>query len=306
MIPTYEAMLLPFLRLLEDGNDHTFAEVLEYLARHFALTPAERAALLSSGKERRFDYQVRWARTHLSKALLLEAPTRGVYRITERGRAVLRENPGRIDFAFLNQFPEYRKFRRSTSKNRPHAVIRDRAAALPPLEESPEEALARSYQALREARIAEIVERLQEVSSARFEQILVDLLLALGYRGSRSESGRAIGRSNDGGVDGVIDEDRLGLDTISVQAKRWQGAVPVDAVRSFAGALMAHRATKGIFITTSDFTKEARSYVDKIDKRIALIDGKQLAGLMFDHDVGMIGTARYVVKKLDPNDFAAG
>jgi restriction system protein len=302
-------MFVPFLRLLEDGRDHSLDEVRDYLATHFGLTPEERRELASNGKQTLFNYRVAWAQTHLSKALLVERPKPAVYRVTERGREVLRQNPASIDREFLSQFSEYRNFLRPPAKRKGRRVRVTRAEPERALntngrELTPEEALDRSYQSLREARVNEILERLREVSPTRFEQIVVDVLLAMGYGGARPEAGRAIGRTGDGGVDGLVDEDRLGLDRIYVQAKRWKDSVPVAAVSAFAGALMAHQTSKGVFITTSDFTKEARAYVSRIDKRIALVDGKQLAGFMFDYGVGMIDEARYIVKKLDPDYFA--
>lgn len=309
MIPSYEEMLLPLLRCLEDGRDHSLDEVRDYLANHFAVTPEERRELAPSGRQKLLDSRVSWAQTYLNKALLIERPRHAVYRITERGREVLRQNPTSINVEFLKQYPEFRKFFRPTSKHKRRDrnslnVRRRPMANTNGRDQTPEEALEQSYQSLREARVTEILERLLEVSPARFEQIVVDVLLAMGYGGSRPEAGRAIGRTGDGGVDGLVDEDRLGLDRIYVQAKRWRDSVPVAAVSAFAGALMAHQTSKGVFITTSDFTKEARAYVSKIDKRIALVDGKQLAGFMFDYGVGMIDEARYIVKKLDPDYFA--
>ncbi|MCX7791087.1 MAG: restriction endonuclease, partial [Chloroflexaceae bacterium] len=264
------------------------------------LTEAERAELLPSGVQPKFDNRVGWARTHLGKALLLESPKRGWFRITERGRAALAQNPPRIDMAFLSQYPEYQAFR-----SRGRAMENGVAGAGEAAEEvaSPEERLEASYQALRGALAQELLEKVKQVSPRFFERLVVDLLVAMGYGGSRRDAGQAIGRSGDGGIDGIINEDRLGLDVVYIQAKRWEQTVSRPEVQAFAGSLEGVRARKGVMITTSTFSPQAREYVSRIEKKIVLIDGEQLAQYLIDYDIGVTEVSRYVIKKIDLDYF---
>lgn len=293
--------MLPLLRLLADGRDIAVAEARERIAAQFNLTEQERRELVPSGKKLLYADRLSWATSYMKQARLLESPKRGVYRITGRGREVLATRPTRIDVDLLDQFAEFREFReRASAGSEP---------AQPSTEESeratPEESLESAYQRLRKGIERELLEQVKSASPLFFERLVVALLVRMGYGGSLRDAGEAIGRTGDGGIDGIIKEDRLGLDVIHIQAKRWDGrTIGRPDVQSFAGSLDGVRAKKGIFITTSTFTNDARSYVDRIDKRIVLIDGDMLAGLMFDNGVGVTPVAAYEIKRVDSDFFA--
>ena len=298
-IPDYQSLMLPLLRLLEDGEEHNMRGAINALAEQFHLSDAERKTLLPSGQQPVFDNRVGWARTYLKKAGLLESPRRGWMRITARGREVLAQGLSHIDVRFLEQFEEFRDFR----SRRNMAASADETAAETG-SETPQELLAQAYENLKQTVLAELLEQVKRASPAFFERLVVDLLVRMGYGGSFQEAAQAIGGSGDEGIDGIINEDRLGLDVIYIQAKRWEQPVGRPEIQKFAGALQGHRAHKGVFITTSAFTKEAREYVERIDSKIVLIDGERLAELMFEHNVGVSTVVTYPVKKVD-NDFFA-
>jgi restriction system protein len=298
-IPDYQTCMFPFLRYLSDGKEHTLRDAEDSLAEHFKLSPAERAVLLPSGQQGIFKNRIGWARTYLKKAALLESPKRGVFRITERGQKVLAGNPTRIDVKFLEQFPEFTEFREmSRTENGVTA-----ASEIAPSKTTPEEAIEVAHQGLREQLAGELLARILSCSPTFFEQLVVELLVKMGYGGSRRDAGERIGQTGDGGIDGIIKEDRLGLDTIFIQAKRWQGPVGRPEIQKFVGALQGQRAKKGVFITTSGYTAEAADYATRIDTKVVLIDGKRLAGLMIDFDVGVAASATYVVKRIDSDYF---
>ena len=298
-IPDYQTCMLPFLRHLSDGADHTLRDAEESLAEHFKLTSTERAELLPSGQQGVFKNRIGWARTYLKKAGLLESPKRGVFKITARGLKTIASVPTRIDAKYLEQFPEFVEFR-DVSKPESGSVA---AVELPPSKTTPEEAIELAHQGLREQLAAELITRILSCSPTFFEQLVVELLVKMGYGGSRRDAGERIGQTGDGGIDGIIKEDRLGLDTIFIQAKRWQGSVGRPEIQKFVGALQGQRAKKGVFITTSSYTAEAADYATRIDTKVVLIDGKQLAGLMIDFDVGVASAATYVVKRIDSDYF---
>ena len=298
-IPDYQTCMLPFLRHLSDGADHTLRDAEESLAEHFKLTSTERAELLPSGQQGVFKNRIGWARTYLKKAGLLESPKRGVFKITARGVKTIASVPTRIDAKYLEQFPEFVEFR-DVSKPESGSVA---AVELPPSKTTPEEAIELAHQGLREQLAAELITRILSCSPTFFEQLVVELLVKMGYGGSRRDAGERIGQTGDGGIDGIIKEDKLGLDTIFIQAKRWQGSVGRPEIQKFVGALQGQRAKKGVFITTSSYTAEAADYATRIDTKVVLIDGKQLAGLMIDFDVGVASAATYVVKRIDSDYF---
>lgn len=298
-IPDYQTCMLPFLRFLADGAEHTLREAEESLAAHFKLSPSERAELLPSGQQGIFKNRIGWARTYLKKAALLESPKRGVFRITERGLTALASNPSRIDAKYLEQFPEFIEFRDfSKPENSATGPIEQ-----PQSKTTPEEAIELAHQGLREQLASELLSRILACSPTFFEQLVVELLVKMGYGGSRRDAGERIGQTGDGGIDGIIKEDRLGLDTIFIQAKRWQGSVGRPEVQKFVGALQGQRAKKGVFITTSTYTAEAADYATRIDTKVVLIDGKRLAELMIDFDVGVAPAATYIVKRIDSDYF---
>ena len=299
-IPDYQSCMLPFLRFLSDGSDHALREAEEALADHFNLTSAERAELLPSGQQGIFKNRIGWARTYLKKAGLIEAPKRGVFRITDRGTRTLASSPVRIDVKYLEQFAEFIEFRDASTKPESSPVTTSENLTS---RTTPEEAIEVAYQGLREQLAEELLSRILACPPSFFEQLVVELLVKMGYGGSRKDAGERIGQTGDGGIDGIIKEDRLGLDTIFIQAKRWQGSVGRPEIQKFVGALQGQRAKKGVFITTSTYTAEAVEYASRIDTKVVLIDGKQLASLMTDFDVGVSVSASYVVKRVDSDYF---
>lgn len=302
-IPDYQTVMLPLLRFLGDGREHTLGECVEAVANEFKLTPEERIQFLPSGTSTVIGNRVGWARTYMKKAGLLESPRRGVFRIAERGTQVLTTKPKRIDVKFLDQFPEFVEFRTVRADDEPTNSASE-SAAIPATIATPEEALEDAYDRLRAGLESELLQRVMSASPAFFERLVIDLLVRMGYGGSFRDAGQAIGRSGDGGIDGIIKEDRLGLDVIYVQAKRWESSVGRPEIQKFAGALQGHRARKGVFITTSSFSKDAHEYVDRIDSKIVLIDGATLSRFMVDSSVGVSLVTSYDVKRVDSDYFS--
>jgi restriction system protein len=290
------------MRLAADGEVHRYRSAVESLADHFELTPDERRELLPSGKQPTFDNRVGWARTYMTKAGLLSSPKRGLFQITERGQRILQENPLIINVAFLEKFDEFIEFRNLRRDKPPTEEVS--RAVLSSDESTPEEALEGAYQSLRSDLTNEILEKVKDCSPAFFEDLVVDLIVKMGYGGSRREAGQAISRAGDEGIDGIIKEDRLGLDIIYIQAKRWEAVVGRPEIQKFAGALQGQRARKGIFITTSSFSRDATDYVRNIDTKIILIDGATLAEYMIDSNVGVTVEATYELKRIDSDYFS--
>ena len=301
MIPDFQTLMLPVLRLAAEGEASINAAT-ETVSDHFDLSEDERNELLPSGKLTTIRSRVHWAKAYLKQAGLVEATRRGHFRITDRGRMVLQNGPERIDIAFLDQFEEFRQFRERGKKS-------DEVVSAPQTQEnsvaSPEDVLTAAYQQITDAFIAELIDRLLAGSPAFFEKAIVELLLAMGYGGSSAEAGRAIGKSGDDGVDGVIDQDPLGVDQIYIQAKRYKpdNIVGPAAIREFFGALSMKKAQKGIFVTTSGFTKSALDTAIQIGGRIVLIDGQQLGRLMVRYNVGCRDKYALHVKDFDEDFF---
>jgi restriction system protein len=296
-IPDFQTIMRPLLEHLADGGVKSNRETIDALSKHFQLTENELSELVPSGQQLVFTNRVSWAKTHLKNAVLLESPSRGSYKITARGLEAVAQNNQNINLRYLRQFKEYSY--RNTNIN-----------AVTPNEEqktsetlTPSEQIEAGYQRIREELENELLTKIKEASPQFFERLVVELLVAMGYGGSRKDAGQTIGRSGDGGIDGVIKEDRLGLDVIYIQAKRWEGVVGRPEIQKFAGALQGQRAKKGVFITTSGFSKEAHEYVSLIDNRIVLIGGKELTGMMVDFGVGVSKVASYDVKRLDSDYF---
>ena len=302
-IPDYQTLMLPLLRFAADGDEHTTREAVEVLATEFQLTPAERNELLASGQQAIFNNRVGWANSYLKKAGLLESPRRGVLCITARGKQILGDTPTRIDVKYLERFPEFIEFRDASRNNRETTTTE---CAVIATQQTPEEALELAHQSLRLSLAQDILSRILSCSPTFFERLVVELLVKMGYGGSRRDAGERIGQSGDGGIDGIIKEDRLGLDTIYIQAKRWQGSVGRPEIQKFVGALQGQRAKKGVFITTSSYTAEAIDYASRIDTKVVLIDGQLLANLMMDFDVGVSVSASYIVKRIDSDYFEEG
>ncbi|MDP3058465.1 MAG: restriction endonuclease, partial [bacterium] len=266
--------------------------------KQIALTDEQRNELLPSGKQAIFDNRVGWARTYLKKAGLLEQPRRAVMLITSRGRDVLRNNVEHIDCEYLNRFPEFLSWRSGTGTESPIIPLAQISEGL-----TPEEVLENAYLIIRKSLASDLLSKVKACSPGFFERLVVELLVKIGYGGSLRDAGKTMGRTGDGGIDGIIKEDRLGLDIIYIQAKRWEGTVGRPEIQKFAGALLMHRAKKGVFITTSGFTKEALDYIEKIDSKIVLIDGEQLAQLMMDFDLGVSREAIFELKRIDSDYF---
>ncbi len=303
-IPDFQTIMLPLLEITKDGKEHSHGEVCEALASHFLLTDAEKKELLPSGRQARFDNRVAWARAYLKKAGLIENPRRGIFRITGQGLELLKSNPSRIDIKLLKHYPGIQEWEgRSSRKADDDAGYLEGSNGGVADGQTPEEVLEASYQELRRTLANELIERIMSCPPKFFEGLVVDLLVKMGYGGSRRDAGQAIGQSGDGGIDGIIKEDKLGLDVVYVQAKRWNGTVGRPVVQAFAGSLEGQRARKGIMITTSQFTQDARDYVGRIEKKIVLIDGEQLAQLMIDHGIGVAEVVNYPVKRVDLDYF---
>jgi restriction system protein len=297
-IPDFQSIMRPLLEHLSDGEERSNDETLEALSAHFKLSASELQQLLPSGKQTVFRNRVAWTKTHLKQAGLIDSPRRGVYRITLQGQDLLRSTDRPIDMRVLFRYPSYQEFR----GKRDNSDVKERPLELP-LEMTPEEHIEYGTEQIRTQLSAEILERIKQCLPDFFERLVVELLVAMGYGGSRRDAGQAVGRGGDGGVDGIIKEDKLGLDTIYIQAKRWEGVVGRPEVQKFAGALQGFRARKGIFITTSSFTKEAQQYTAAIESKIVLIDGSTLASLMIDHGIGVTTIQAFEIKRLDSDYF---
>lgn len=299
-IPDYQSVMLPLLKLLSDLKEHSFRDMVEALSKTFGLTDEERKELLPSGQQAIFDNRVGWAKTYLKKAGLIDAPKRGVNSIAQRGLEVLARKPDHINLKFLDQFPEFIEFRTTKKET---ADVKEKPEE-PNEQQTPEETLEYSYQKIKKSLAQDLLSKVINLPPAFFEKLVVELLVKMGYGGSIKDAGKAIGKTNDEGIDGTIKEDKLGLDIIYVQAKRWQpgNVVGRPEIQKFVGALAGQGAKKGIFLTTSSFTKEALEYAPKNEIKIVLIDGEQLAQFMIDHDLGVSPVTKYEVKRID-NDY---
>lgn len=300
-VPDFQTIMLPLLQIAADGKEHSIQKATSQLASHFDLSQAEVNQLLPSGQQTVFYNRVGWARTYLKKSRLIETHKRSFFRITERGRRALEGNPVKIDMKFLQQYEEYREFKalRGTRVSAHEKAVED-------VGRTPEEVLEDAYQVIRDSLAQDLLSQVATGSPAFLERLVVELLVRMGYGGSRADAARAVGQSGDEGIDGIIDEDRLGLDTVYIQAKKWsQGTIGRPEIQKFVGALHGKHAKKGIFITTASFSKEAKDYATSIDPKVVLIDGQRLAELMIDYDVGVSRVASYNVKTLDSDYFAS-
>jgi restriction system protein len=302
-IPDFQSLMLPVLRDLVQG-ERSGQQTVEALASELSLSPEDLAVRLPSGTQTKFTNRVAWAKSHLKGAGLVESPRRGVYRLTDRGRQLLAENPPGISIAYLLRFPEYAAFRRvAATDGAVPAATQPTTSARTIDDRTPDDLLEEGYRQVRAALVTDLRERIASMPPSGFEQLVVDLLTAMGYGGPQEDAGRVVGRGGDEGIDGVIREDRLGLETIYIQAKRWQSTVGRPEIQRFAGALQGQRARKGVFITTSSFSREAEQYAASIQTTIALLDGAQLAELMIDHGVGVTAVKRYEIKRVDSDYF---
>jgi restriction system protein len=300
-IPDFQTIMLPMLEYLGDGKTRTISDLYDHLSTHFKLSEIEKKELLPSGKQPIFNNRVGWARTYMKKAGLLDSPRRGEVKITKVGRDLLLTKPQKISVKTLDKYPGFTEYHRQKKE-------KELPPEKGPDKRTPEEILASSYTVLRETLEDELLTKVLSKKYDFFERMVVELLVKMGYGGSIPEAGKAIGKSGDGGLDGVIKEDRLGLDEIYVQAKSWavDNIVGRPDVQRFIGALSGPRAKKGIFITTSDFSKEAREFAKQNQTRVVLINGKELVKLMFDHNVGVTTSNVYEVKQIDFDFFDQG
>jgi len=300
-VPEFQKLTLPMLTALADGHERTLKDTGASIAQMLRLTEEDLSEILPSGGQSRFKNRVAWASIYLRRAGLLSSPKRGVLAITSRGLQVLKDKPDKVDVAFLKQFPEFMEFR--STKRSDETVPEETSAS--ENTHTPEELLDEAYEQIRSALGKEVLGKVQSLTWMDFERLVVQLLVKMGYGGSVKDAGRALAKSGDEGIDGTIKEDKLGLDVIYIQAKKWQAGNTVGRpeIQKFVGALAGQGAKKGIFITTSGFTKEAREYQPKNETKIVLIDGDELTQLMIDHDLGVTPQRTYTVKRIDSDFF---
>jgi restriction system protein len=302
-VPDFQTLMLPVLRRFEDGAEHGLREATDAIAREFQLTAADIAEALPSGRQTRFRNRLAWAHNYLKQSGLLESPRRGVYRMTERGREVLAAPPPRIDIPYLERFPEFLEFRSRSGEEAAVPGEAQPATTEQASELTPDEQIRAGYARMRASLAAQLLERVKQAPPAFFENLVVEVLVAMGYGGSHEDAAKVVGRSGDGGIDGIIKQDRLGLEYIYVQAKRWEATVGRPTIQQFAGALQGQRARKGVVITTSEFSRDAIEYAGSLQTTIVLISGAQLAQLMIDYGVGVSEGETLKLKKLDEDCF---
>ena len=298
-IPDYQTVMLPLLQLTADQKEHSMQDATDALAVQFELSEKEIMQLLPSARKRIFYDRVGWALTYLKKAGAITAPRRGRFEISQRGLDILKDPPDRISVSFLERFAEFVEFRTRKSDTDTDEVTQVSDQGI----QTPEEAIEVAYQNLRQNLADEILRTIKSCSPAFFERLVIDLLVTMGYGGTRTDAGKAIGKSGDDGIDGILNEDRLGLDVIYIQAKKWENSVGRPEIQKFAGALQGQRAKKGIFITTSTFTKDAQDFAARIDSKITLVDGASICQLMIDYGVGVNPVATFELKRLDSDYF---
>jgi restriction system protein len=293
-LPDFQSFFRPLLDLAADGREHSIQEARESIGKTMRLSEEDMKQLLPSGTQRMFDNRVAWAKSYFVQAKVFESPRRGYFRITQRGQDLHKQGHKRIDIRILNQYPEFVEF---------HKGRVTKEEEIEPPSETPEETLQKSFESIRSDLASQIVQRIAGNSPDFFERLVVDLMVSMGYGGSRADAGRSIGGTGDEGIDGIIKEDRLGLDLVYLQAKRWEGTVGRPEVQKFVGALHGKRAKKGVFITTGKFSDDAYRYVETIDPKVILIDGRRLAELMIDQGLGTTTTATYQIKRIDSDYF---
>ncbi len=298
-IPDYQTLMLPVLKSVADGKEHKFREIADSIAKNFGLTEEELGCLLPSGNQSIFDNRVGWAKTYLKKACLIEYKGKGVLKITERGKQVLKDSPQKIDNKFLKQYDEFNDF-----QNKVNPKEEKQETETDYKNQTPEELIETAFHDFQKSLAEELLDKIRNVSPSFFEKLVVALLVKMGYGGSIKDAGQAIGRTGDEGIDGIIKEDKLGLDVIYIQAKRWKenNVIGRPEIQKFVGALAGQGAKKGVFITASSFTKEALDYKPMNDTKVILIDGMKLANLMIEYNLGVAQMHCYELKKLD-NDY---
>ncbi|RPJ94087.1 restriction endonuclease [Rummeliibacillus sp. TYF005] len=300
-IPTYEQFMYPFLEYLSDEREHTLKELYEYLPKVFQLTEEQIEELLPSGKQSIVVNRIGWARTYLKNAGLIDSPKRAIFRITKRGKSIL-DDPSikEINDSILKKYPEFLTFK--YGKNEEAEIVSPKAEEL----NTPLEIIEKNFNLLKHSVQHELLNKIMSCTPSFFEQLIVELLVAMGYGGSIKDAGKAVGKSGDGGIDGIIKEDVLGLDKIYLQGKRWANPVSRPDIQAFVGSLLGVKANKGVFITTSRFTKEAIEYAQNVDRSLILIDGEKLTDLMFEYNVGVSNESVLTLKKIDLDYFEEG
>ncbi len=300
MIPNFQSIMLPLLEITGDKKEHTIQELRDSLAKYFNLTEEEKSELLSKSKQKRFNNRVGWARTYLKKAELLVYTQKGYFKITDRGLTVLQEKPSKINVKYLKRFPEFLEFNKPSKKI---DQLKDKEVESILEEKTPEELLEIGYEKYQEKLLSDLLEKVKQCSPEFFERLVVELLVGMGYGGSFEDAGKAIGKSGDEGIDGIIKEDKLGLDVIYLQAKKWANPVGSPEIQKFAGALLGKKAKKGIFITTSTFSESAIEYAKNVKNKIILIDGEQLTRYMIENGIGVSEIASYRINRIDIDYF---
>lgn len=298
MIPDFQSMMLPLLQFAADGKEHSTTEAINYLAALFNISEEDRNHMLPSGTQKTFTNRVHWAKSYLKMAGLIDSPKRSYFKITPAGKATLNKNLSIINIAYLNTIDGFKEKRTPAASDGVETKIADIENDL-----TPEENIEQSYQNIKSQLAEDILLKIKEMSPKFFENLVVELLVKMGYGGTIKDAGQAVGRSGDEGIDGIIKEDRLGLGKIYIQAKRWDGCVGRPEIQKFLGALVGQGAQKGVFITTSYFSKEALGFDPKGDTKIVLIDGEQLAQYMIDYDLGVSTVATYQIKRIDLDYF---
>ena len=297
-IPNYQQFMFPLLNLVKDGNEYQMRNIYDQIADQLEIPETERSALLPSGTQQIYKNRIGWAKSYLIKASLLQSPKRGYFHITERGKEVLTSGITEISAEYLMQFEGFAEFHKGkpNSKNEDVTIQESEPS-------TPEEIIEQVIEEMKDSLAAELLEALKTASPSFFEQVVVELLVKMGYGGSRKEAGAVVGKSGDEGIDGIIKEDKLGLDIIYIQAKRWENVVSRPEIQKFVGALQGKRARKGVFITTSTFSKHAREYTNMIDNKVILIDGEQLAALMIENEIGVSSVKTYQINRFDSDYF---
>ncbi len=309
-IPTPNDFMLLIIRFLSDCKQRSNHEIIDNVSIMANLTDDDLTFMTLSGNLL-YKKRIGWAITWLSKTKLIKQVSRGLYSITDRGLQALKESPNKIDRDYLRKYPEFNEFYKPSQRNEDEAsrdeaknTVLDENTRKTITDEAPEETIEKSFNILRSSLSSELIDVVKSISPQFFERLVIDLLLRMGYGGSREEAGKAVGKAGDGGIDGVINEDRLGLDKIFIQAKRWEGSVGRPIVQAFVGSLSEHHAKKGILITTSSFTKDAKQCVEKVEHQVSLIDGEKLVELMIEHNLGVNTAYNYEIKKIDRDYFS--
>ncbi len=297
-VPGFQYFMLPFLQVLADGNTRHMNEINELIIKNTGMTSEQCAVLLPSKSDTLVRNRIGWVRTYLFKAGLIVQVNRGNYHISAEGKIAINDNPNGINIKYLKTLAAFQNWGNSFSKTKDEEQIESEETDT----KTPTERLESAFNTLIEEVAVELLDKVKKSTPAFFEKLVVDLLLAMGYGGFDTANGEVTKYSGDGGIDGIIKEDKLGLDKIYIQAKRWENSVPVSAVRDFAGSLLSKKARKGVFITTSNFPASAYEYVRSIDPTLILIDGDQLTKMMLEYNVGVSTSQKYELKKLD-NDY---